>query len=78
MEEGGQGEGGMTGAPANLPGGRRQGSGGEGIEPEFNVKTVLKITPTHLSKATALLMHSELSKQVLNLAARVPVSARVG
>ena len=41
-EEGGQGEGGMTGAPASLPGGRRQGSGGEGIGPKFKINTVFR------------------------------------
>ena len=42
MGEGGQGEGGMTDAPADLPGGRRQGSGGEGIGPEFKINTVFR------------------------------------
>ena len=29
-----QGAGGMKGAPADLPGGRKRGSGGESIEPD--------------------------------------------
>ena len=35
-----QGVGGMKGAPADLPGDRRRGSGGEGIEPEFIVEHI--------------------------------------
>ena len=74
-----QGVGGMKGAPADLPGGRRQGSGGEDIEPEFAVEPIFHNSrQTHLSEATALLMHSELSKQIFNLAASVSVGARVG
>ena len=41
----------MTSAPADLPEGRRQDSGGEGIEPEFKIKLSFKIDkPTCLKR----------------------------
>ena len=49
--EGGPVVGGMTGAPADSPEGKRQGSDGEGIEPEITVQLSFMIDkPTCLKR----------------------------
>ena len=74
----GRAVGGMIDAPEDLLGGRRQGSGGEGSAPEYQVRPAFRITKAYLSEATTLLMHSKLCEQVFNLAASIPVDTWVG